>query len=182
MLNRSQRNFAHVTTVTLSWHVQNFVVISRVHFKPEHCKFWSNFEFDRNIVSGTGACWHWSGSSLVHVMASCLLSTKPLPKPILILLSIAPLGTHINMKCNKNKRFWIPEKSDSKRCLQNDGPGLNVFKQFLSLFPKPGLRFFMYCTCHIYVIIQQVYMKYNSRQKQLGKDPSFYGTIWPQNI
>ena len=23
--------------------------------KPEHCKFWSNFEFDRNIFSGTGA-------------------------------------------------------------------------------------------------------------------------------
>ena len=31
--------------------------IGRGHFKPEHCKFWSNFEFDRNMVSGTGA---WS--------------------------------------------------------------------------------------------------------------------------
>ena len=38
--------------------VQNFFVIGRVHFKPEHCKFWSNFEFDRNIVSGTGAWAH----------------------------------------------------------------------------------------------------------------------------
>ena len=37
--------------------VQTFVVIGRVHFKPEHCKCWSSFEFDRNIVSGTGA---WS--------------------------------------------------------------------------------------------------------------------------
>ena len=55
MRNQSQRNFAHVTTVTLSWRVQNFVVIGRVNFKPEHCKFWSNFEFDRNIISGTGA-------------------------------------------------------------------------------------------------------------------------------
>ena len=55
ILNRSQRNFAHVTTVTLSWRVQNFVVVGRVHFKLEHCKIWSNFEFDRNIVSGTGA-------------------------------------------------------------------------------------------------------------------------------
>ena len=52
MLNWSQRNFAHITTVTLSWHVQNFVVISKVHFKPEHCKIWSNFEFNQNIVSG----------------------------------------------------------------------------------------------------------------------------------
>ena len=55
MLNRSQRNFAHATTVTLSWHVQKFVVISRIHFKPGHYKFWSNFEFDWSIVSGTGA-------------------------------------------------------------------------------------------------------------------------------
>ena len=54
MLYRSQRNFAHVTTGTLSWRVQNFVLIGGVHFKPEHCKLWSNFEFDRNIVSGTG--------------------------------------------------------------------------------------------------------------------------------
>ena len=55
IFNQSQQNFAHVTTVTLSWRIQNFVVIDRVSFKPEHCKFWSNFEFDRNIVSGTGA-------------------------------------------------------------------------------------------------------------------------------
>ena len=51
MLNRSQRNFAH----TPSWRVQNFVVISRVHFKLEHRNIWSHFEFDPNIVSGTGA-------------------------------------------------------------------------------------------------------------------------------
>ena len=55
MLNRSQLNFAHVMTVTLSWRVQNFVVIGKVHFKKAHFKFWSNFEFDRNTISGTGA-------------------------------------------------------------------------------------------------------------------------------
>ena len=38
-----------------SWRVQNVVVIGSAHFKSEHCKFGSNFEFDRNIVSGTGA-------------------------------------------------------------------------------------------------------------------------------
>ena len=54
-LNRSQRNFAHVMTVTLSWRVQNFILIGQVHFKPEHWRFWSSFEFDRNIASGTGA-------------------------------------------------------------------------------------------------------------------------------
>ena len=55
VFGRPQRNFAHVTTVTLSWRVQNSVVIGWVHFKPEFCKFWSNFEFFRNIVSGRGA-------------------------------------------------------------------------------------------------------------------------------
>ena len=52
MPNRSQRNLAHVTTVILSWRVHNFVVIGRVYFEPEHRIFWSNFEFDRNTVSG----------------------------------------------------------------------------------------------------------------------------------
>ena len=50
ILNRSQRNFAHVTTVTLSWHVQN-VVIDWACFKPKHCEVWSNFEFDQNTIS-----------------------------------------------------------------------------------------------------------------------------------
>ena len=51
MLSQSQRNFVYVTTVTLTWRVQNFVTIGWVYSKPEHCKFWSNLEFDRNIVS-----------------------------------------------------------------------------------------------------------------------------------
>ena len=63
MLDRSQLHFAHVTTVTLSWRVQNFVVIGLIDFKPQHCNFWSNYEFDRNSVSGTGA---WS-------LARCLV-------------------------------------------------------------------------------------------------------------
>ena len=33
--------------------MQNFVVIGRVHVKREHCK--NLVEFDRNIISGTGA-------------------------------------------------------------------------------------------------------------------------------
>ena len=45
--------------MTLSWHVQNFVVIGRVRFKPELCKIWLNFKFDRNTISGTGARSHW---------------------------------------------------------------------------------------------------------------------------
>ena len=57
ILDRSQRYFAHVTTVTLSWRVQNIVVIGRVYFTLECFEFSSNFEFDRNMLSGTGA---WS--------------------------------------------------------------------------------------------------------------------------
>ena len=45
----------HTSQVTLSWHVQNFIVIGSLHFKTEHCIFLMNFEFDRNIVSGMGA-------------------------------------------------------------------------------------------------------------------------------
>ena len=52
---RSQQYFAHVTTVSLSWRVQNIVVIGRVYSKLEHSEFSSNFEFDRNMLSGTGA-------------------------------------------------------------------------------------------------------------------------------
>ena len=55
--DRSQRYFAHVTTVTLSWRVQNIVVIGHVYFTLECFEFSSNFEFDRNMLSGTGA-WH----------------------------------------------------------------------------------------------------------------------------
>ena len=52
---RSQRYFAHVTTVSLSWRVQNIVVIGRVYSKLDHSECSSNFEFDRNMLSGTGA-------------------------------------------------------------------------------------------------------------------------------
>ena len=54
---RSQRYFAHVTTVSLSWRVQNIVVIGRVYLKLKRFEFSSNFEFDRNMLSGTGAWW-----------------------------------------------------------------------------------------------------------------------------
>ena len=39
--------------------MQNIVVIGRVYLKLEHSEFSSNFEFDRNMLSGTGA---WPGS------------------------------------------------------------------------------------------------------------------------
>ena len=53
--DQSQRYFAHVTTVKLSWRVQNIVVIGRVYFTLECFEFSSNFKFDRNMLGGTGA-------------------------------------------------------------------------------------------------------------------------------
>ena len=47
MLIWSQRNFAQVTTVTLSWHVQNFVVFGWAHFKPEQV---ANFGRISNLI------------------------------------------------------------------------------------------------------------------------------------
>ena len=67
ILDRSQRYFAHVTTVTLSWRVQNIVVIGVVYFTPEWFEFSSNFEFDRNMLSGTGAWYQpYSALSIYH--------------------------------------------------------------------------------------------------------------------
>ena len=51
-------SYTVVTCVTLSWRVQNFVVISRVHFKPEHCKFWSSL-----VRTPVALCWLWSCSA-----------------------------------------------------------------------------------------------------------------------
>ena len=41
--------------MSLSWRVQNIVVIGRIYLKLERSEFSSNFEFDRNMLSGTGA-------------------------------------------------------------------------------------------------------------------------------
>ena len=66
-------HFAHVTTVSLSWRVQHIVVIGWTNYKLKHFKFWSSFEFDRNIVSGTGPgrqkvkyMTPWSGNTLCN--------------------------------------------------------------------------------------------------------------------
>ena len=39
--------------------VQNFIVIGWKCYKQKHCKVSLNFEFDRNIVNGTGAWCHF---------------------------------------------------------------------------------------------------------------------------
>ena len=51
LFNWSQWNFAHVTTVLLSWRVQNFLVIGRICYEQEYGEISFIFYFDRNIVS-----------------------------------------------------------------------------------------------------------------------------------
>ena len=68
--------------MTLSWRVQNFVVVGWVHFKLEHCKFWSIFEFDRNIVSGTGPrspCLSNTSKAVTTHFRQCKMRDKTLP-------------------------------------------------------------------------------------------------------
>ena len=75
ILDWSQRYFAHVTTVTLSWRVQNIVVIGRVYFTLKCFEFSSNFEFDRNMLSGTGA----RIRDYIHVWEEWGVITGPYP-------------------------------------------------------------------------------------------------------
>ena len=50
-----EEQWAREGVKTLSWREQNIVVIGRVYFTLGCFKFSSNFEFDRNMLSGTGA-------------------------------------------------------------------------------------------------------------------------------
>ena len=61
--------------MSLSWHVQNFVVIGSAYFKQEHSKFLSNFELEWNTVSGTGARSWWPISLQWRYMTSCCLKS-----------------------------------------------------------------------------------------------------------
>ena len=60
MLNRS-RHFAHVTTVLLSWRVQNFVVIGSICYEQEHYKISSISNTIEISLVGPGA---WSSKVL----------------------------------------------------------------------------------------------------------------------
>ena len=128
ILDRSQRYFAHVTTVTLSWRVKNIVVIGRVYFTLECFEFSWNFEFDRNMLSGTGArsdlLWspkwprNWAFEAhIVYISESsrhehikqdwCRESRAKFNKANLRDL-IAATGLVILLKLDLNRRFFSP--------------------------------------------------------------------------
>ena len=97
VLDRSQWYFTHVTTVTLSWRVQNIVVISRVYFTLECFEFSSNFEFDRNMLSGTGArrahLWNLACCAMmIKIIFKCILVNENVWIIIKISLKFVPKG------------------------------------------------------------------------------------------
>ena len=109
LLDRWQRYFAHVTTVTLSWRVQNIVVIGHVYFTLECFEFSSNFEFDRNMLSGTGAIWRHGTWSLVLIMAC--YSTTPGVDPITHKTSYRKISQNIESPQTSNQTdddWWGP--------------------------------------------------------------------------
>ena len=65
----SQWNFAHVTTITLSWLALDFAVIHWAHFKTEHSKLWLNFRIWSKFISGMAA---WCGAMYTGLMVVCV--------------------------------------------------------------------------------------------------------------
>ena len=65
--------------MSLSWRVQNIVVIGRVYSKLERSEFSSNFEFDRNMLSGTGARTPVATVLMTHPCISSRLWVNAIP-------------------------------------------------------------------------------------------------------
>ena len=59
VLRQSQWSFVQVRKVTLPLCVQNSIVIGSAHLKTKYSKFWSNFEFDWNIINGMDSFIYW---------------------------------------------------------------------------------------------------------------------------
>ena len=70
-------------------------MIGRKTCNPEHCKVWSNFEFDRNIVSGTGA-WPVNYSLIILDNGLSPIQCRAIIQTNADLLLIEDLGTKFN--------------------------------------------------------------------------------------
>ena len=81
--------FWYVATVTPSWPVRNFVVISGVHLEPDRGRFWSSFGFGRSIVGGTGA----------RAVKSAHLRKSSWPKYLLIFYFVLNLCCSLVVLC-----------------------------------------------------------------------------------
>ena len=86
--------------------MQNFIVISRVHFKPEHFKFWSNFEFNQNVCSGGYLiCMEYGVTCRDCVMELSLLPCWRISKASIFLLIVSwywvAYSKHMNVWAGK---------------------------------------------------------------------------------
>ena len=83
MINRSQWNFAHVTTCAkLLWCVQNFVVIGREHFKQEHWKFWLNVLLVAQAPASSNICMQpWQSQQVSALLDTTAHWAPSIPTP-----------------------------------------------------------------------------------------------------
>ena len=90
VFGQSQRNVAHVTTVTLSWRVQNFVVIGWAHTRalPILIKFRKSF--DISLVGPVPGAYLAPG----HLQQSCWRKQK-CPNPMKTTHQVSPRCTYV---------------------------------------------------------------------------------------
>ena len=110
--------------------MQNFIVISRVHFEPEHCIFWSNFEFDQNIVSWKGTWAHFNvktifpGMRIIKVRQSrdhlIFIMGIPIPVRHHLYMKITPRDCHtVSFTGNLFILFWSLQYNSDRRKIDN---------------------------------------------------------------
>ena len=118
------QHFTHITTVTLLWCVQNFIMISWAYFKPEHCKIRSNCKFDQNIVRGM-VTW-----STLFLQMAYHQSARPSANTVMtvfidFIIIISLIGNqmtiqNISIKLTKNLRHKPCHAADTMMMVIND--------------------------------------------------------------
>ena len=129
---------------------------------------------------------------LVHVMACCLFGTKPLPKPMLIFLSIVSLQTNVSNILNQN---IFPGKSIWKCHLQNIGhfvqasifSGLKMLKWLifclvmLNIFQKNKNIFAISIVFNTNMVLEVKIIHSSSTDKMFIHQSQCHGYLCPGN-
>ena len=110
--------------------MQNSVVIGWIYFKPEHSRFWLNFEFDRNPISG-----------LLHMVRNLISKDFKIPSNLYfewkdILCSNSCMS--VSLKYTLKLRILWLENPDLGRLWHP--------KNLIFHYPRPVLAF-GYCRC-----------------------------------
>ena len=170
ILDRPQRYFAHVTTVTLSWRVQNIVVIGRIHLTLECFEFSSNFEFDRNMLSGTGAwsvvytvyrlMWATYNTMNLKVRNSChfvlaaVCSNVPCYATVCSIMTVQPI---YNLNISIITYGYLPQKiimSLAKSIVNASQTFLIITVSNKTVYIYWNYYFFIYCNFDHCIVIQ----------------------------